>query len=263
MNSLQSPTASMKTEESRRRPTSSHSTNEYRFAAALAHDISNPLEAVTNLLHILQTESSLSEKSRGYLSQAQEEVRRIAQIARGALEEFHHGNDLENTHIPTLLHSVVEFYRSRFDAAGISIHTRFGSCGNLPAYPHQLRQLLANLLRNSLDAMPHGGRLQIKCSRTREVGGIGRQGLRLTLADNGVGISRDDMQRIFEPFFSTKGRADHGIGLSLVNHAVQKHDGVLRVRSNTRPGRSGTVFSIFLPFKPWRSHSRNPIRAAA
>jgi signal transduction histidine kinase len=68
---------------------------------------------------------------------------------------------------------------------------------------------------------------------------------------------------MFEPFFSTKGRTGHGIGLSLVKYAVHKHKGVLRVRSSTKPGHSGTVFTIFLPLKPGISDSRSQIRHAA
>jgi signal transduction histidine kinase len=263
VSSPQSPAASMKIKERRLRSASPHSSDEHRFAAALAHDISNPLDVVMNLLHLLQGEVTLSEKGRRYLKQVQEEVRRIAQITRGTLEEFHHGGALECTDIPKLMQSVLDSYRSRFQAAGILIQTRFGACGNLPAYPHQLQQLFANLLGNSLDAMPRGGRLQIRCARVTEGGGERRRGLRLTLADNGVGVAPDVLHRMFEPFFSTKGRAGHGIGLSLVKYAVHKHKGVLRVRSSTKPGHSGTVFTIFLPIKPGASDSRGQISRAA
>jgi signal transduction histidine kinase len=71
--------------------------------------------------------------------------------------------------------------------------------------------------------------------------------LRVTFADSGCGIAVENLRRIFEPFFTTKGSSGSGLGLSLVNEVVQKHGGWLRVRSSTRSGRSGSVFSMFLP----------------
>jgi two-component system CheB/CheR fusion protein len=107
--------------------------------------------------------------------------------------------------------------------------------------------MFTNLLLNAADAMPAGGKMQARVSNAHESGGQRRRGLRLILADNGKGIAAKDLPRILDPFFSTKGAAGNGIGLSLVNNTVQKHHGVLRVRSSTKPGRSGTVFVIFLP----------------
>jgi two-component system, chemotaxis family, CheB/CheR fusion protein len=107
--------------------------------------------------------------------------------------------------------------------------------------------MFSNLLLNAADAMPDGGKMQARISLAHEWSGRMRRGLRLTLADNGSGIAAKDLPRILDPFFSTKGAAGNGIGLSLVNNTVQKHHGVLHVRSSTRPGRSGTVFEVFLP----------------
>jgi len=74
-----------------------------------------------------------------------------------------------------------------------------------------------------------------------------KRGVPLTFADTGSGIAAKNLARIWDPFFTTKGSAGNGIGLSLVKNTVQKHHGVLRVRSSTRTGHSGTVFSVFLP----------------
>jgi len=107
--------------------------------------------------------------------------------------------------------------------------------------------MCANLLLNAADAMPSGGKIYARIAPAHEWKGDNKQGLRLTFADTGSGITRQNLGRIWDPFFTTKGSAGNGIGLSMVKNTVQKHHGVLRVRSSTKSGHSGTVFSIFLP----------------
>lgn len=89
--------------------------------------------------------------------------------------------------------------------------------------------------------------MHARVSKAREWSGLNRHGLRVTFADNGCGISPEDLPRITEAFFTTKGLAGSGLGLALVKETVAQCQGVLRVRSSTRPGRSGSVFAIFLP----------------
>jgi two-component system CheB/CheR fusion protein len=111
-----------------------------------------------------------------------------------------------------------------------------------------MKTILRMTARQHLALMPNGGgKIHTKISKAHEWNGRQRLGLRVTFGDNGCGIATDDLQRILEPFFTTKGASGNGIGLSLVKDTVQKHDGVLRVRSSTKPGRSGSIFSIFLP----------------
>ncbi len=149
--------------------------------------------------------------------------------------------------VPNLVGSVVDLYRSRFETRGISIDTRYCVDGHLPIYAGPLRQVLSNLLLNAVDATPKGGAVHVRVSSAREWAGEQRHGLRLTFADNGSGITAENLQKIFEPFFTTKGSNGSGLGLSLVKDVVQKHCGSLHVRSSIRPGRSGSIFAIFLP----------------
>jgi two-component system, chemotaxis family, CheB/CheR fusion protein len=214
--------------------------------SSLAHEINNPLEALHQLHYLIEQEGSLRERGRRYLAMAREEVQRISQILHAAME-LRDSGDPENTDVPELLRSVLNFYKSRFDAQKISIHTRYRKGGQLSGYPHQLRQMCANLLLNAADAMPNGGKMYARVAPAHEWKGDRKRGLRLTFADNGTGISPRNLARMWDPFFTTKGTAGNGIGLSLVKNTVQKHHGVLRVRSSTRAGHSGTVFSIFLP----------------
>jgi two-component system CheB/CheR fusion protein len=149
--------------------------------------------------------------------------------------------------VPKLLGAVIDFYKARFESRGISVNTRYCHHGNLAVLAGPLRQVFSNLLLNAADAMPKGGRLYARVSAAHEWAGQERRGLRVTLADTGCGISADKLPKILLPFFTTKGPAGNGLGLSLVKDVVQKHRGVLRIRSSTKPGHSGSVFTIFLP----------------
>jgi signal transduction histidine kinase len=214
--------------------------------SSLAHEINNPLEALHQLHYLIEKESTLGERGHQYLALAREEVKRISEILHAAME-LRESGDPEDTDVPELLHSVLNFYKSRFDSQDISVNTRYRRGAHLSAYPHQLRQMCANLLLNAADAMPSGGKIYARIASAHEWKDEHRSGLRLTFADTGSGIAAKNLARIWDPFFTTKGAAGNGIGLSLVKNTVQKHHGVLRVRSSTKAGHSGTVFSIFLP----------------
>jgi two-component system NtrC family sensor kinase len=231
-----------KAERSARAPTEGGA-----LLACLAHEINNPLDSLLNLLYLAECEATLTEKGRHYFALAKEEVARISQIAHHALHESRGVASPQDTNVPNLLRSVVDFYQSRFEVRGISIQTRYCPDGDLAVYPGQLRQAFSNLLLNAADAMPTGGRMHARVALAHEWNGEQRRGLRVTFADHGGGIAAENLPRIFELFFTTKGTAGTGLGLSLVKDIVDKHDGVLRVRSSTKLGQSGTVFAVFLP----------------
>lgn len=217
------------------------------LVASLAHEINNPLDSLLNLLYLMESEADLTGKGRHYLTLAREEVQRISEIAHSALHEFRDTAAPKDTNVPELLRSVLDLYKSRLESRDICIKTRFCSEGNLVVYAGPLRQIFTNLLLNAAEAVPRGGRLHARVSRAHERTGQQRDGLRVTFADNGGGIAADLLPKVGEPFFTTKGPAGNGLGLSLVKNVVQKHGGVLRVRSSTRPDHSGSVFTIFLP----------------
>ena len=228
-------------------PGSNHpppSENQNGILASLAHEINNPLQALLSSLQLMQAEGTLSENNRRYLAVAGEEARRISQILHAAME--FRDADAESTNVSELVQSVLKFYKSRLDSRDISVSTRYRDGGHLSAHPHQLRQMCANLVLNAADAMPSGGKIYARIAASHEWKDH-RRGLRLTFADTGSGIAAKNLARIWDPFFTTKGAAGNGIGLSLVKNTVEKHHGVLRIRSSTKAGHSGTVFSIFLP----------------
>jgi len=215
--------------------------------ATMAHEINNPLDALINLLYLVEAEPGITRTAHAYLALAREEIKRIGQIAQAALHDQRDEKSRENADVPQLLWSAIELYKPRFESRGISVETRGCVGGILAVYSGPLRQLFSNLLLNAADAMPNGGRLRARVSKGCEWSGQQRRGLRVTFADNGCGIPTQNLQRIFEPSFTTKGSHGTGLGLSLVMNVVRKHDGRLRVRSSIERGRSGSIFSVFLP----------------
>ena len=195
----------------------------------------------------MKAEATFTAKGGQYLGLVEQELQRISQIVHATLHDYRDSDSQRDANVPRLIGSVVDFYRSRFAARGISVNTRYCVDGDLPIYAGPLRQVFANLLLNAADAMPEGGQLQARASIGREWSGQQRHGLRVTFADNGSGITPENLRKIFKPFFTTKGSDGSGLGLALVRDVVQKHDGSLHVRSSTTPGRSGTIFAIFLP----------------
>jgi signal transduction histidine kinase len=220
---------------------------ESKLAASLAHEINNPLDSVLSLLYLVESEGKLTEKGHEYLSRAAEEVQRVAQIARAALLRSRDYAVQEEVDVTGLVDSVIDLYRRRFESRGIAVSTRYCVDRKCLVYSGPLRQVFSNLLLNAADAMPRGGRLYVRARSCREWSGRQRSGLRVTIADSGSGIEKQNLRQIFEPFFTTKGSGGTGMGLYLVKEVVQRHGGALRVRSSTRSGRSGSVFTIFLP----------------
>jgi signal transduction histidine kinase len=215
------------------------------LSASAAHEINNPLESLLNLLYLLESEP-LTEKGRHHLALAEEEVRRVSQIACESLGRHKVLAMPEKTDVKELLAAVLDFLKERLKSSDIVVKARYSAHGTIRAYSGQLRQAFSNLLLNAMEAMPEGGTIQAKVSSGREWCGKHRSGVRVTIADNGSGISKAKVPQIFQRFFTTKPWGN-GLGLSLVADVMQKHKGFVRVKSSTRPDRHGTTFTLFLP----------------
>ncbi len=219
-----------------------------------AHEINNPLEAITSLLYLLDIGGSIPEPGRQYLDLIRQEVARIGEITRTALGKHRDAGIAEGVDLGELIDNVLDLYRLRFESRGISISREYKVRGRIAAHPRQMREVFANLFLNAIDAMGDGGRLRIRTSAGREWGDGQRPGVRIMVADNGHGIQAQHEKRIFERFFTTKGERGSGIGLSVVHEIIRNHGGMICFRSSTRPHHSGTVFSIFLPSEACRGH---------
>ncbi|HYN16063.1 MAG TPA: PAS domain S-box protein [Terriglobales bacterium] len=217
-----------------------------RMAATVAHEINGPLEAVANILFLLE-QAELGHTAREFISMAQEEVKRIGQITKLTLGFHREGEERRAVplKISELFDGILTLYGYRIESLGVTIEKRYDSAGEVIGDASELRQVFSNLIVNAVDALAKmGDRLCIHVRDSVEWGDMGRKGVRIIVADNGSGIPREIRHRLFEPFFTTKGEKGTGLGLWVSQSLVEKHGGQLRVRST--PG-VGTAFSIFLP----------------
>jgi PAS domain S-box-containing protein len=218
-----------------------------RLAATISHEINNPLEGVINLLYLIETHPRVDRSIRDYVEIAQQELARVAHIAKQTLGFYRETNEASPVNLSEILEALLRVYARKIDAKRLKVETRFDFRGNIRAYPGEMRQVFSNVLINALEASPAGGHVKLHVTWAREWNGAGRKGVRVVIADTGPGIRPEHRQRIFEPFFTTKGDKGTGLGLWVTQGIVHKHGGSVRLRSSVHPGRSGTVFSFFLP----------------
>jgi two-component system, NtrC family, sensor kinase len=214
-----------------------------RMTADVAHEIRNPLTAIGGFARRLQKSLS-GEKERERAEVIVAEVDRLEKILRDVLTfsrdaRFH----LEKRQVGELLHEVVNLHEPACSEQSVSVEIALER--DLPPVlmdKDQVRQALANLITNALDAMPNGGSLQITAG-AESLNDVRYVFLRVS--DSGKGIDEDKLKLIFEPFFSTK-EIGHGtgLGLSITRKIVEEHGGFVRAES---VGGEGSIFSLYFP----------------
>ncbi len=212
-----------------------------RMAAAIAHEINNPLEAVTNLAYLLSTDPTLNDTARNYAERLLEEINRVSDVAKQSLGFFRDNKKPGSFDVSALLDNVVSLYRPLLDQRNLRLDRDYtGSC-RVFGSSSEIRQVLANLLRNAIEAVEPGGVIQLRVRSTPS--GMRR----ILVADNGRGISPQTRTRLFQPFVTSKGTAGNGLGLWVSRGIIAKHGGRIHVKTCDIPGRSGTVFAVTLP----------------
>lgn len=225
-----------------------------RLAATIAHEINNPLMAVTNLHYLISSATSL-EEAKGYLKTADQELARVVEITTQTLKFHRESTNPAEVNVVEVLESVLKLYKGRIDSHNIVIDRKVDSPALINGFGGEIRQLVANLISNAVDAMHTGGRLRVRVAQALERHNGLRRGIRVVVADTGSGISPIVRDRILEPFVTTKDETGSGLGLWVSSEIIRKHSGALRFKS--RPG-SGTVFSIFLPLQLFTSEQGSP-----
>jgi PAS domain S-box-containing protein len=218
-----------------------------RLASSMAHEINNPLDALANLLYLLEHQSGLDSKGREQVKLASEELERITQIARNMLGFHRMMAQPIPVQLTDVLDTVLVLYSGRLHAAGVEAVKRYDVPGTVKAQPVEMRQIFANLIANAVDASPLGGRLVVHVRNGCDWRNPKTNGVRVFIADTGAGIAPQDQPRIMEAFFTTKGQRGNGLGLWVTRGIVEKYGGAIRFRSSTGQGHHGTVFSVFLP----------------
>ena len=210
-----------------------------RMAAHVSHEVRNPLSSIGLNVELLEEGlRSADRETRDLLGAIHREIDRL----RAVTEEYLRLARLPNPHLvpehmPDVVRGAVQLLRPELDAAGIELELRLAEDLPLVALDEaQIRQVLINLVKNALEAMPEGGRIEIEAREEKA-------GVALMVRDHGVGMDGEQKERIFDLFYTTKQRGS-GLGLPLTQQIVVAHRGHIRCESS--PGR-GTTFTLFFP----------------
>ena len=210
-----------------------------RMANTLAHEINNPLEALTNIFYLLQA-YDLPQNVQELVSVAARELDRVGHITRSTLS-FYRKMPGRTLNLEALLQEVVQLFASRAAQHGVEVSAAYGRGLRDAHFDPSLRQVFANIVGNALEAMEQtGGRIQLR-ARVLGVSAV------VTVSDSGHGIEQAHLRSIFEPFFTTKGERGTGLGLWVTRGIVEEQGGSLRLRTSTRGRCRGTTIRIALP----------------
>jgi len=220
-----------------------------KLAGIVAHEINNPLEAITNAFYLLRQHHSLDEEAKYYAQIAEQELARVSHITKQTLSFYRESQRAVSVSLSELLDDVLELQHRPMQIANILLERDYTSEGTVHGFPSELKQVFMNLVSNAIQAMPQGGRMRVRLIETP--GWRGRPaGVKVFISDTGVGISPENARRLFEPFFTTKATKGTGLGLWISRGIVQKHEGQLRFRTVFGPASTMTTFQVFLPTHP-------------
>jgi signal transduction histidine kinase/putative methionine-R-sulfoxide reductase with GAF domain len=210
-----------------------------QLAAGIAHEIRNPLTSISILIHSMRERISPDDSEQEDLKVIEEEIHRINEIvdrflrfAKPALPFF------ERTEVLSIFEEILQLLRSQAEKQHIVVRKEFQALPMILMDREQMKQAMLNLLLNAIQAMPEGGRLTLS-GRNSEDG----QWVQLTLEDTGMGIPSEDLNKLFDPFFSTK-EGGIGLGLSITHRIIDQHHGKIEVES---AAGKGTLFTVWLP----------------
>jgi PAS domain S-box-containing protein len=217
-----------------------------RLAATVAHEINNPLEAITNLVYLAKTATEPGAGA-NFLSAAEEQLAYVSHLTRQTLGFYRETGGMRPVELSEIVSSLLTVFAAKARNRRIALEPEINTNRAIFAIPGEIRQVVANLLSNSIDAIHGGGRIRIRVSSSRHWGNGLEPGVRITIADTGIGIPAEVRPRIFEPFFTTKRDVGTGLGLWVSKSIIDHHHGTIQLHSSVILGKSGTAVSVFLP----------------
>lgn len=214
------------------------------MAASIAHELNNPLTTVTGFSEIVLADLPVDSVPHRDLNLVLQEARRASSVVRRLLDFSRRGDSARAGAAPNgIVEDVLALTRHLINTSAVELELDL--CDALPwilVDDNQIKQVLLNLIHNGLHAMPGGGTMRIS---TRLAKREDREWVVLSVEDNGKGIPKDNQQRIFEPFYTTKSeQGGTGLGLSVTYNIVADHGGTIEVASDEG---LGTVFDVWLP----------------
>jgi two-component system NtrC family sensor kinase len=220
-----------------------------RISHTIAHEINNPLEALTNLLYLLRGSIDKPEAALAFVDAASSELERVARITRQILSFNRESSLPVGMRVGEIIDDVLALNNRAVVDRRLQIRKDWRGTCLIEGFPAQLRQVFSNIVRIAIEASVEGGRIHIRISDSKLWAGKTQDAVRVTIADEGVGIAEENLERIFEAFFTTKELKGSGIGLWLSSTIIHDHGGRIAVRSSRGARRSGTCMSITLPCK--------------
>lgn len=217
-----------------------------RLVATIVHEINNPLEAVSNLVYLLGQDPELTPSARQYVDLTRKELDRVIQITKQTLNFYREAAEPVEVTPSDLIEEVLVLFGRKIESRQVQLEKDYHYTEKIKVLPGELRQVLANLVGNAVDATGPGGKLRIRIRHSRLWSDEGVTGIRIVVADSGSGMSEETMKNLGHPFFTRKGQRGTGLGVWVTKRIITKYGGTLSVRSTTGQ-RHGSVFSVFLP----------------
>ncbi|QJD94052.1 HDOD domain-containing protein [Duganella dendranthematis] len=230
-----------------------HVAEEYREASRrVVHEVNNPLSIIKNYLSVLDSKLARREPVVGEMSILNEEIDRVGQLING-LADLQPTETSRVTDVAKVVDDVLRLFRATdFVPASVQIVVRMQEePAEIDGDADMLKQVLVNLIKNAIEALADGGKIEI--SNRGHVNRDRKLYLELVVSDTGPGLSADVLANLFSPVQSSKEGAHHGLGLSIVHSLVKKMQGLITCRS----GKTGTTFEILLPAKGSTSQLTN------
>jgi PAS domain S-box-containing protein len=217
-----------------------------RLSASIAHEVNNPLEAVTNLLYLMRS-GPLNQQQTAYLDEAVQQARRVSQVASQTLKFSRTSHRSASCKPSELIENTLQLLRPKLQVAQVEVSTEVRQDPKFSCSPGEMQQVLINLINNSIEAIAGPGKIRIRATASPDWSNRARRGVRITVADTGSGMSRETSRRMREAFFTTKEGTGTGLGMWIVSELIDKHGGKISVSSSMHPNHHGTVLSLFVP----------------
>jgi PAS domain S-box-containing protein len=231
-----------------------------RLIATIAHEINNPLDAVMNMVYLLRHGVPEDEQS-VLLDETTLQLERISQISRQTLNFSRTSVRATLSKPSALVDEALRLLRPKLRLAQIEAVSEVRSDSDFYCERREAQQILTNILNNAIDAMQGPGTLRVRIADSVDWRHRKQRGIRITIADTGVGMSRSILQRISEPFFTTKESTGTGLGMWVVHELIKKQNGTISISSSTAPSHHGTAVSLFIPFAVGPTADSPPTRA--